>query len=221
MFTGLIESLGTITGLNDHGSSIELTIKADKAPFTSQIGASISIDGTCLTVTKIISGGEIVFTAVRETLNRTTLAKPFIGRRVNLERALMMGGRLDGHLVLGHVDGVGRIQSDKKVGISLLRTISVPQELVVFMAEKGSVAIDGISLTIATSSENKITISLIPHTIKETTMYSKKTGDTVNIECDVLARYLFQMANCRAPSKNQSNDTDGTTLLQQMERFGF
>ncbi len=216
MFTGLIETMGTIAGLSSSGRSTEFCIRPDRDDFPVDIGGSVAIDGVCLTLEKR-SGQDMFFTAVLETLNRTTLAKPFVGRRVNLERAMRADGRFDGHLVLGHVDGFGEIISDRKEGVSLVRTISIPPELAPFMAEKGSVAIDGISLTIAGVLHDSIFISLIPHTIGKTTMSTKKPGDFVNLESDVLARYLYRLMN----SKGVSAASGGESLLNKMERLGF
>ncbi|KMQ52016.1 riboflavin synthase subunit alpha [Chitinispirillum alkaliphilum] len=219
MFTGLIETSATITSVLNSGTSIELTVHPQSS-LQTRIGDSVAIDGTCLTVTRHTENGGMVFTAVKETLKRTTLSQPCTGRKVNLERALKLGDRLDGHLVLGHVDGTGVIESDRKEGVSLLRSIRVSKELVPYMAAKGSVAVDGISLTIASADRDLITISLIPHTLKETTMSHKKQGDQVNIECDVLARYIRHMI---CPDKTTDNNvkTGGESLLKQMERYGF
>lgn len=214
MFTGLVECMGTVETVQLHGTSIILAIKPDLDNFRVPEGGSVSIDGSCLTVEKD-TGKALYFSAVRETILRTTLSDVKVGRRVNMERALQVGGRLDGHMVLGHVDGIGSILSDRDVGGSVLRTIRVPDELTKFMAEKGSVAVDGISLTIAKSDGETIVISFIPATIQKTTMALKKNGDKVNLECDVLARYLNRLLN-----KDGESGTDGS-LLNKMERLGF
>jgi riboflavin synthase len=214
MFTGLIECLGTVSSVQQHGTSFVIAVKADCSDFEVAVGGSVSIDGSCLTVEKI-NGNLLYFSAVRETLLRTTLCNVHAGRRVNMERALQVGGRLDGHFVLGHVDGVGTIVSDYDAGGSVLRTIKVPEGLQKFMAEKGSVAIDGISLTIAKIIDEMIVISFIPATIKKTTMALKKSGDPVNLECDCLARYLKRLLE----STDQKSSDEA--LLSKMERLGF
>jgi len=214
MFTGLIECIGTINSVEQSGTSSIIAIKPDLSDFRVPCGASVSIDGSCLTVEND-NGSLLYFSAVRETLQRTTLSTVQVGRRVNMERALQIGGRLDGHLVLGHVDGVGTIISDRDVRGSILRTIEVPAELSRFIAEKGSVSIDGISLTIAKSQENLIVISFIPATVQKTTMALKRSGDKVNVECDVLARYLNRLM--AQESKGMLRDS----LLTKMERLGF
>ncbi|NLL13711.1 MAG: riboflavin synthase [Fibrobacter sp.] len=214
MFTGLIECLGTVSSVQQHGTSYAIAVKPDCPDFKVTEGASVSIDGSCLTVEKI-NGNLLYFSAVRETLRRTTLCNIHAGRRVNMERAVQVGGRFDGHIVLGHVDGVGHIVSDNDVGGSVLRTIRVPAELNKFMAEKGSVAVDGISLTIAETKDEMIVISFIPSTIKKTTMALKKSGDPVNLECDCIARYVERLL--------ESADRKATdvTLLSKMEGLGF
>ena len=219
MFTGLVETMGEISGVRFYGKSVELCIKPDMAGFEVSLGASVAIDGVCLTLEKLGGGGELFFTAVSETLKRTTLARPNVGRRVNLERAMRTDGRLDGHIVLGHVDGRGRIISDEHVGVSIVRTIEAPPQLEMFMSEKGSVAIDGVSLTIAKSVGRNIQLSIIPATAAKTTMSIKKQGEEVNIECDVLARYLYKMVKSGGLCAERNSDED--SLLQKMERLGF
>jgi riboflavin synthase len=154
------------------------------------------------------------FSAVAETLKRTTLGDAVPGRKVNLERAMKLGDRLDGHLVLGHIDGTGVIVRDRDLNGSIQRSIRVPLELMPLMAVKGSVAIDGISLTIASTGTEEITISLIPLTINSTTMAYKRTGDSVNIEIDVLARYVSNLVQ-----KNTGLQED--TLLTKLEGLGY
>ncbi|MDR3012560.1 MAG: riboflavin synthase [Chitinispirillales bacterium] len=212
MFTGLIETMGTIAGVRSCNRSVELCIVSGMPDYDVEIGGSVAIDGICLTVERFGAGGEMFFTAVSETLKRSTLDRVAPGRKVNLERAMRLDGRLDGHIVLGHVDAVGRIVSDEHIGVSVMRTIEVPNDLSMFIAEKGSIAVDGISLTIAKSGINTITLSLIPATIERTTMSTKKIGDTVNIECDVFARYIYRMIKMSGGSES---------LIDKMERLGF
>jgi len=217
MFTGLIETLGTIKTIDHKGSSVILGVLPDTSPFDVREGDSVAIDGTCLTI-EAIRGSLLHFAAVRETLLRTALINCTTGKRVNMERALKLGGRLDGHMVLGHVDGTGMISNDVDVNGSILRTIEVPLELRPFMAEKGSVAIDGISLTIAKSTMSTLTVSVIPETWKRTNMYSKRAGDTVNIECDVIARYLYRFTQF---TRVDSGTAESHSLINKLERFGF
>ncbi|MCL2688502.1 MAG: riboflavin synthase [Chitinispirillia bacterium] len=220
MFTGLVETMGSMAGVRFYGESVELCVKPDMVNFTVELGASVAIDGVCLTLEKLGGSGELFFTAVSETLRRTTLARPNAGRRVNLERAMRADGRLDGHIVLGHVDGKGRIVCDEHAGVSIIRTIEVPSQLEMFMAEKGSVTVDGISLTIAKSEGRNISVSIIPATAARTTMSIKKPGAEVNIECDVLARYLYKMVKSGGLNAER-NQSSNDSLLQKMERLGF
>lgn len=218
MFTGLIETLGTVLSIERKGSSALIGIQPDLDPFEVIDGGSVAVNGACLTVERK-RGATLYFSAVRETLDRTTLNSAVIGQKVNLERALRLGDRLDGHMVQGHVDGLGTIYSDEDVKGSILRTIAIPVELQPFMAEKGSVAIDGISLTIAKSTISTVTISFIPVTLKKTTMLFKKTGDYVNIECDLIARYLYRFTKFTSAQSNSESETD--SLIHKLERFGF
>jgi riboflavin synthase len=213
MFTGLIETMGVITGARPRGRSVELCVKPDMPDFGTAIGGSVAIDGVCLTLEKSGADGQMFFTAVSETLKRTAFDRVIPGRRVNLERAMRADGRFDGHIVLGHVDAAGRIVGDEDAGTGIVRTIEIPDELLPLMAEKGSVAVDGISLTIASVDVNRISISLIPATISKTTMSTKKSGDAVNIECDVMARYIYRMIKTGVFKKEN--------LADKMERLGF
>jgi riboflavin synthase len=218
MFTGIIECTGTIHRVRQQGSSLELLIEPGIPDFQVDNGASVAIDGTCLTLEQWI-GRSMKFSAVAETLKKTTLHGARPGQRVNCERAAKLGSRLDGHLVYGHVDGTGTIVHDEKLNGSTLRTVSVPDSLSSFMAEKGSVAIDGISLTIAKSDTKSITVSIIPHTFNVTTLSDKKKGDAVNIECDIIARYLQRLLEVR---QNPDSFRQGKeTIAAIMERAGF
>ncbi len=216
MFTGIIESLGTVLGVRREGTTAQLSVKPDLNDFPVTIGGSVSIDGICLTLERW-SGERMVFSAVIETLERTTLGNITVGRRVNLERALVIGSRLEGHFVYGHVDGTGTISHDREMRGSILRTVSIPERLSVFMAEKGSVALDGVSVTIVQCVRSFITISLIPHTMQNCTLGLKNPGDKVNVECDIIARYLHRLRETDTPAGVLGRNT----LLSVMERAGF
>ena len=216
MFTGLIETTGIIKSLWHRDQGITLGIAPQLSGFSTILGASIAVDGVCLTV-ESMAGGIVFFTAVAETVARTTLSQKAVGAMVNLERALLAGGRFEGHIVQGHVDGVGTITGDERIGKSLQRTIAVSPELMPLLAEKGSVALDGISLTIASLSSSSITIALIPYTLANTSMEHKKTGDRVNIECDVIARYLARLLAVKTDAVQGSS----ATLMEKLERYGF
>lgn len=238
MFTGLIETLGTITDVRRGGQSISLVVRADVdrcEKYDVDIGASVAIDGVCLTVEKIVGENTMQFTAVNETLSMTTLANVAAGRRVNLERALKADGRLDGHFVSGHVDAVAKIVSDKREGVSIKRTIELPTSPAPLVAKKGSIAIDGIGLTIADVRENQITVALIPATLEHTTLSKKNVGDIVNIEYDILFRYLYSMmtrgnlsdeikiseSNKNLYHNDKKNTNESLSLIDKMERLGF
>lgn len=220
MFTGLIETLGTIHSIQRGNKSLTLRIIPDSDDYAVAIGSSVAVDGTCLTV-ESISGKVLSFTAVYETLEHTTITQIKAGDRVNLERSLRLNDRFEGHVVLGHVDDVGRIVSDQRCGDSLLRTIWVPENLRRFMAHKGSAAIDGISLTIAETREETVTVSLIPHTLSKTTMGIKRSGSQVNVECDVFARYIFHQLHFNQISEIEKIKKSNTDILSLLEKNGF
>jgi len=223
MFTGIIETTGVLKDVRRAEKSVTLGIMPEMITFDVSIGASVSINGVCLTLESVIDN-RLFFTAVHETLNRTTFKNARIGDVVNLERALRASDRFDGHMVLGHVDGVGSIAGDRDEGNSIVRSIMVSKEIMALMAEKGSVALDGISLTIAQVHDDIIEISLIPHTLKKTTMGKKTVGDAVNVECDVLARYVARRLDFylgSAGKKSLSAAAPQGSLLDRMERSGF
>jgi riboflavin synthase len=211
--------MGTVREIRTDGPAIRLGVSPDMAGFSAAPGASVNIDGACLTL-ESSRGNVLYFTAVRETLSRTTLGTLRVGGAVNLERALALSGRLDGHFVLGHVDAVGTIASDTNDGVALVRTVRIPDGITRFCAEKGSVALDGISLTITRAAAEEIDVSLVPFTIEKTTMARKRAGDRVNVECDVLARYIARLAEAGRPAAADSGESKGT-LLDTLERSGF
>jgi riboflavin synthase len=223
MFTGIIETTGILKDVRRAENSLILGIAPEMTGFDVAIGASVSVSGACLTL-ESVAADRLFFTAVYETLNRTTLKNARVGDAVNLERALRASDRFDGHMVLGHVDGVGSIISDRREGNGTMRSIGVSKDLMALMAEKGSVAVDGISLTIAQVHDDVIEISFIPHTLKRTTMGQKAVGDKVNVECDVLARYVARKLNYHLESAGKAG-FQGTgprgSLLDALERSGF
>lgn len=223
MFTGLVETVGEVASVVERGRSVLLGVAPDHSDFGVRIGGSVAVDGVCLTVEEVRSG-VLFFTAVSETLARTTLARVRPGVGVNLERAMRLNDRLEGHIVLGHVDGVGRIASDQPVGDSVVRSIRVPAGLRPLMAPKGSVALDGISLTVVEIREDTVNVSLVPHTLARTTWQRKRPGDCVNIECDLFARYIFQHLAARRgdPNVSASHEASGDGGLSSLlDRQGF
>ena len=192
MFTGLIGELGVVERLAESEEFFRLTVRARKILTDLKVGDSVAVNGVCLTVTDLRSNG---FTAdvMPETVRRTTLSYLKSGDKVNLERSLRLADGLDGHIVQGHVEGVGRIQSVTPEGNALLYQIAASLELLRYIVAKGSVAVDGISLTVTSVTAAGFGVSLIPHTAKMTTLGYKHAGDPVNLETDILARYVEKM----------------------------
>ncbi len=189
MFTGIIEGFGKLTASRSFGQSKRLTIDADFPLDGTKIGDSIAVNGACLTAVRI-TGQRFDVDAAPETLQRTIIGKSKIGDRMNLERALRLSDRLDGHLVSGHVDGIGTIASRSTLANAILITVTVPAQLTRYMIEKGSVAVDGVSLTINRVGTDAFDVSIIPHTAGLTTIGFKKPGDAVNIETDMIGKYI-------------------------------
>lgn len=192
MFTGIIEETGKIDSISIKGSSAVIRIKCAKVLEDAKIGDSIAVNGVCLTATALSTDS---FTAdiSYETLKRTSLAAAAAGTKVNLERALTLTSRLGGHIVSGHVDCLGTIDSVTPKGESYVLRIRFPSELDKYVAEKGSITIDGISLTVASVNGQTFDVAVIPHTFKETVLADKRKGDKVNLEADVIARYLEKL----------------------------
>jgi len=192
MFTGLIAELGTVERLAEGSTSCQLTVRAQKILPGVKIGDSIAVNGVCLTVVHL-QGNRFTADVMPETVRRTTLRQLQPGDRVNLEKALRPTDGLDGHIVQGHVEGVGTIREIAPEGNALVYHIETPKELLRYIVEKGSVAIDGISLTVTETDDTGFSVSLIPHTAKMTTLGYKSVGDSVNLETDILARYVEKM----------------------------
>ena len=190
MFTGIVEDVGTVKGIKHKPKEVVFTFKVGNINLKEVVpGDSISVNGTCLTVTSL---GKETFTvdASHETLAKTNLGKLKVGNRVNLERALKVGDKLGGHIVNGHVDGVGKVKSKTKQGESIELWFSVPKELSKYVVEKGSVAIDGVSLTVNSVEGSEFVVNIIPYTQEATTFGGFKKGSLVNIECDIIGKYV-------------------------------
>ena len=196
MFTGLIAELGKVEDLRREQDSYRLTIAAQTIPPLLKIGESVCCNGACLTVTKFDSQ-RFTVDVMPETARRTTIGSLKKGDRINLERTLHVGDGLDGHIVSGHMDGVGTIVKIRPEGIAKVTTISCNPELLRGMVTKGSIAIDGISLTITEVTDTTFSVSLIPLTVQFTTLGFKKTGDKVNLETDILGKYVERMLETR------------------------
>jgi riboflavin synthase len=208
MFTGIIEGLGTITALHPSGQGSRFSITSDFELTDTRIGDSIAVSGVCLTAV-ILEGHRFDVDVSPETLQRSVLGKIKIGERVNLERALRLSDRLDGHLVSGHVDGVGILQQRKTLANAILITIGVPENLSRYMINKGSVAVDGTSLTINRCDTTSFEVSIIPHTAGLTTVGFKKIGDTVNIETDMIGKYVERFLLNPGPTKKENEGSGG------------
>ena len=192
MFTGLIEELGNVRNRVRRGAFQQLEIEAERVLDGLQVGDSVNIDGVCQTAVAIGESSFAVET-VAETLARTTLGTLGIGQAVNIERPLRADQRLDGHLVLGHVDGIARIRQRTERDGEQRFEIEPPPALARYIAAKGSVALDGISLTVAEVSGDAFTVAVIPHTFDNTTLSHRRAGDFVNLEVDVIARYVERL----------------------------
>jgi riboflavin synthase len=189
MFTGIIETVGTVASIEPSADLTRLIIEAAQIVEGVEIGDSIAVNGGCLTVTSLDSG-HVSFDAVLETMERTSIGDLVVGARVNLERAMRAGDRLDGHIVQGHVDGVGTVRAMARDGHDVDLHIDCSAELVDYLVEKGSITVDGVSLTIAGLSETGFHVALIPHTLEVTTLSDRRPGDRVNLEADVLGKYV-------------------------------
>lgn len=204
MFTGLIEEIGTVKNIEPSGNGINLSITADAVLQDTKIGDSISIEGACQTVTGLGRDYFTVF-ASKVTCEVTTLGGFSIGKKVNLERAMSASSRFGGHIVQGHVDGKGEIQSVVNEEKAVRIEISAGSPIMNYIVERGSVAVDGISFTVVSASDRNFIIYIIPETIKKTTIAVKKKGDAVNIEVDILAKYVEKMLN---NNKNNSEERE-------------
>ena len=192
LFTGIIEEVGTLQSIAKGAHSAVLTIAAQTVLEGTQLGDSIAVNGICLTVTRL-SGSGFSADVMHETLNRSSLGQLTPGSPVNLERAMPANGRFGGHIVSGHVDGTGQITCIRRDDNALWFTLSAKPELMRYIVEKGSVTLDGISLTVAEIGPEHFSVSTIPHTAAHTNLASRKKGDLVNLETDVLAKYLEKL----------------------------
>ena len=214
MFTGLVAELGTVQRLARQGNSYHLTVGAQKVLQNLKIGDSVAVNGACLTVVRMDEGG---FTAdvMPETVRLTNIGSLQPGSKVNLERTLRLCDGLDGDIVSGHVEGLGTISEQRPEGIAVVVTIATPPELLKYIIKKGSIAIDGISLTVTEVTDTSFSVSLIPHTAKETTLGFKKVGDSVNLETDILGKYVERMLTWNKQTQAGKADTlNMQTLLE-------
>ncbi len=221
MFTGIIEGLGTIAAIQQRGQGKHMTIVSDFALDQTKIGDSIAVNGACLTAV-VINEKRFEVDVAPETLSRSTLDKANIGDRTNLERALRFSDRLDGHLVSGHIDGRGIIKNRNILSNAIIITVEVPHSLTRYMIPKGSVSVDGVSLTINACKPESFEISIIPHTAKLTTVGFKKIGDTVNIETDMIGKYIERFVTKSQGDTGEKKADESTTIdMQFLAKTGF
>src|SRR5687767_10000110 len=192
MFTGIIEEVGALVAVRRAGMSARVTVHAPRIAEDVEMGDSVAVNGICLTAVAR-EGVNLGFDAVPETISRTSLKGTRPGERVNLERALAAGQRIGGHFVQGHVDGTGTVKSIQNQDNARILAITIPAELAKYLVPKGSVAVDGISLTVMEANPESFTVSIIPHTWDHTNLKGKHTGDPINIEVDMLAKYVEKL----------------------------
>ncbi|MGB0589123.1 MAG: riboflavin synthase [Myxococcota bacterium] len=189
MFTGLIEDIGELVGLQRHAKGAKVTVRCQLPIHEVRIGDSIAVDGACMTVVEM-TDAQFTVDVSQESLERTTLGTVKVGTRVHLERALCLGDRLGGHLVQGHVDGVGKKVAQETIGEGWNITWTVPEDLLDTIVLKGSITIDGVSLTVAALEANRVTVAVVPHTGTMTTLTERAVGSMVNIETDLVGKYV-------------------------------
>lgn len=194
MFTGIVRERGTVRSIGGDGQGVRLRVATPGVAGRAEVGDSISISGVCLTVVAV-EDGEVEFDAVAETLRRSSLGRLGAGDDVNVEPALRVGEPLGGHYVQGHVDGVGTVRAVEPEGDGLQITFDAPAEVLRYCVEKGSVAVEGVSLTITRVDEGGFGVALVPHTLAETTLGGLRPGDEVNLEADVLAKYVERLVH--------------------------
>ena len=216
MFTGIVEEVGTLKAIQKGAHSAALTIQADKILTDIHIGDSIAVNGVCLTATAFTPKS---FTAdvMHETLNRTGLAALRPGSHVNLERAMAANGRFGGHIVAGHVDGVGRISDIQRDDNAIWYTIRAGENILRYVVEKGSITIDGISLTVARVDRDSFAISAIPHTVAVTVLSERRVGDSVNLETDIIGKYVEKLLQ---PRETEQASKSGLTR-DFLSKYGF
>ncbi len=192
MFTGIVRELGTVVSTEAAGAGRSLVVRAAETAARASVGDSVAVSGCCLTATRL-DGDRISFDAVPETIARTTLGRLRADDRVNVESAVRAGEPLGGHYVQGHIDGVGRVQSVEAEGDGLRVFVEAPDEVLRYCVEKGSVTVDGVSLTVAELADDAFAVALVPHTLEATTLSELAPGRAVNIEVDVLAKYVERL----------------------------
>lgn len=204
MFTGLTEEIG-IVGHVKSGAVATLAVSCDRVARDASVGDSVCVSGVCLTVV-VVGDNELAFEAVPETLSRSTLKYLRVGDKVNLESSLRAGKMIGGHFVQGHVDGVGKVEAIRDLGRSSQMRIAAPLEVLRYVVEKGSIAVDGVSLTVVSCDGSGFVVALIPHTLATTTLGIKRVGEQVNLEGDILGKYVEKFLSGGRPSNGVTDD---------------
>lgn len=215
MFTGLVREIGTLRTLSRVGDGYAVTVEMPRTAPEVDLGDSIAVSGACLTATKV-EGPRVTMDAVPETIRRTTLGERRPGDRVNVEPSLRVGDKLGGHWVLGHVDGTGRLVEHRRESNAVLMTFSVPGELMKFVVDKGSIAIDGVSLTIAAWTPDGVTVSVIPASLQDTTLGTLGAGMAVNLEMDLIGKYVHRTLHGGEPNAAGAGLTE-----EHLRAYGF
>ena len=214
MFTGIVAGTGVVHGVQRREKDFRLTVDCRRLVESPKLGESVAVDGVCLTVVEA-AGSILSFDVSVETINRTNFKELAVGREVNLERALALGDRLGGHIMQGHVDCVGWLRRLSKIGEGYEMEVELPAEGMRYVVEKGSIAISGISLTVASRLERSITVALIPHTFDVTSLKTSTTGSTVNVEYDIIAKYVENLVKPYPPPPG------GAITEETLRRGGF
>lgn len=220
MFTGLIEEVGEINSISKSTKSAQISIYASHILNDVKTGDSIAVNGVCLTVTDF-SRNKFSVDAMPETLRRSNLGNLKKGSKVNLERAMCAGGRLGGHIVSGHIDETGKVKSIEKEDIATWITIEASSNVLKYVVLKGSITLDGVSLTVADVGQNYFKVSIIPHTKEETTLLEKNVGDEINIECDIIAKYLEKLFKFEDKSEDKSETNKSSISESMLREAGF
>lgn len=220
MFTGIIEEKGTVAAVRKGNVSSKITFRASVVLSDIHEGDSIAVNGVCLTATDITDS---TFTAdvMAETMRRSSLGSLKPGDCVNMERAMLCGGRFGGHIVSGHIDGTGKIVSMKREENAVWVTVAAGSSIMKYIVEKGSVSLDGISLTVASVTDNDFKVSIIPHTASETTLLSKQPGNLINIECDMIGKYVEKLMGLNPESTGNPVDNTSRITREMLIRNGF
>ena len=220
MFTGIIEEKGTVASVKKGNVSSRITFSASVVLEDIHEGDSIAVNGVCLTATAI-TGSTFTADVMAETMRRSSLGSLRPGDKVNMERAMLCGGRFGGHIVSGHIDGTGTVASLKREENAVWVRINADSSLLKYIVEKGSVALDGISLTVAEVDDRGFMVSIIPHTGSETTLLSKKLGDCINIECDMIGKYVEKLLGLNQDEPKKKVDNKSGITREMLIRNGF